>query len=272
MWARKNYEEAAEQIAGMFVSSDGKDTINQLSTKVATLHNLNPEGIRTLVRLANVSAFDKTFTKRAESKSEDRMIEFELGDPEVVINNLYASAKSAAPVEKTAYDRSSDLYGDMPKAPLEKQAAAPVQKKEEGVEYSPEMMKYAFVQAKERIEMTQKQAVCRWADTMDKAAQLARTVIRSSDKQLLFEKDAVAILGEGIVPELTAVRSRVISGNSPLCGGEKVAEVIRKHVAVSPKEHRPIIEMLKEARAARETVENSKRGVAWLEANMKRLG
>jgi hypothetical protein len=270
MWARKNYEEAANQVAEMFISSNGKDSINQLSTKIASLHNLNPEGIRTLVRLANVSAFEKTFAKRAEEKSPDRMIEYEVGDPEVVINNLHKEALENVPEEKTAYDRTQDYYGDIEKQT--EKIAEEIVPEPEKPEYTAAAMKYAFVKSRERVFMASKQLESRWADQMDKAAQLARTGIRFVADQEVFEKNAAATLGETILPELRVLRSMVTPPDSGIIfGGVKVAEVLDKHVAVIPETQRPIISLLKEARETRVEYENCRRSIEWIDKNSSRF-
>jgi hypothetical protein len=116
MWTRAEYDNAATQIGKEFASSNGQMRINDLATKVATENHLNPEGIQTLVRLANVAAFQELFTKRAGS--EDRMIEFEVGDPDLVISNIYAETKQAAVAQQkfasvSSYDRAMDYYGPM---------------------------------------------------------------------------------------------------------------------------------------------------------------
>jgi len=273
MWLRKNYEEAANQVADMFVSSDGKDSINQLSTKIASLHNLNPEGIRTLVRLANVSAFEKTFAKRAETRSPDRMIDFEVGDPEVVINNLHKEALENVPEAKTAYDRSSDYYGDVVSTTsVEKVAEEAATAAPEKVEYTAEAVKYAFVKSRERIFMSSKQLESHWADQMEKAAQTARTAVRFVADQEVFEKNAAATLGEIVVPELRVLRSMTTPPNSGVVfGGMKIAEVINRHVAAPTPEQRSIISLLKEACETRAQYEYCRRSIKWIDENMMRL-
>lgn len=116
MWTRAEFDNAATQIGKDFAASEGQMRINDLATKVATENNLNPEGIQTLVRLANVVAFQELFTKRAGS--EDRMIEFEVGDPDLVISNIYSETKQAAVAQQkfasvSSYDRAMDYYGPM---------------------------------------------------------------------------------------------------------------------------------------------------------------
>ena len=63
MWQRNNYEDAAQKIGKEFAENRGNNTvsINQLATKIARDNNLNPEGIRTMVRLANVAVFEEIF-------------------------------------------------------------------------------------------------------------------------------------------------------------------------------------------------------------------
>jgi hypothetical protein len=111
MWMREDYEKAADQIAKDFAAGNGSVSINQLSTKVATDAGLNPDGIRTLVRLTNTNAFQELFAKHAGQP--DRMFEFETGDPEIIIAGLYNAEKTASTpgVDLTGYDHLQDYYG-----------------------------------------------------------------------------------------------------------------------------------------------------------------
>lgn len=275
MWQRKNFEEAADQIASKFVESAGQESINQLATKVASIHSLNPEGIRTVVRLANVAAFEKMFAKEGEKKAADRMFEFEVGDPEVVINNLHCEAKAAtAPQEKTSYDRSADYYGELYPIPQAEKTASVAESP------APEMPKGTKAEfmavirnAKDKCKETAKEAEYRWINSLEQAARLAVTNVHQVEKLAEFEKNAAAHFGEDILPELTLMRQLSTNKKTagPVFGGEKIAEVLRTQVAVIPREQQPIIGLLKEAIDARKRYETSKRNIAWIDENMAKV-
>jgi hypothetical protein len=199
------------------------------------------------------------------------MIDFEVGDPEVVINNLHKEALDSVPEVKTAYDRSSDYYGDVEK-PAEKIAEAPELIPEEKPEYTVEAVKYAFVKSREKVFMASKQLESHWADQMEKAAQTARTAIRFIADQDVFEKNAASTLGEVVVPELRVLRSMTTPPNSGIVfGGMKVAEVIDRHVAAPTPEQQPIIALLKEAQETRAQYAYCRKSIEWIDENITRL-
>lgn len=57
MWTRKEYENAAEEIAQKHAESKGVVSINKLAEDMSRTASLDSDGIRTMVRLANVSVF-----------------------------------------------------------------------------------------------------------------------------------------------------------------------------------------------------------------------
>lgn len=272
MWQRTNYEDAAQKIGKEFAENRGNGTvsINQLATKIARDNNLNPEGIRTMVRLANVSVFEEIFHKHA---GEDRMFEFEVGDPEVIINTLFQETKTA--MDKVAaapsdYDFGADYYGDMGE-PIQKVAeAAPA---EEPPQYiSPYVVKQRLVLAHEKIAMEKQEHEFEWVEALEKAAKLMTVAAPTIPACVVFEKDALSILGDGAVPELTALRQ--MTGRCtkhPFLGGEKIATVLASHIANPPEETRSIIQMLKIAQDARLQMVTCKQGLEWLAQNLPRV-
>jgi hypothetical protein len=254
MWQRANYEEAAQKIGKDFAENRANNTvsINQLATKVARDNNLHPEGIRTMVRLANVAVFEEIFHKHAGA---DKMFEFEVGDPEVVISTLYQETKSA--MDKVAaapcgYDFGADYYGDL-EAPVQKVAEAPV---EEPASYiSPLQVKQRFVQAQEKIAMEKQEHEFEWIDALEKAAKLFMVAAPSVPACVTFEKDALSILGDSIVPELTVLKEMTGRCKQAFLGGATVDSVVSAHVANPSVETRGIIQMLKTAQEARESLQ-----------------
>ncbi len=280
MWTTTDYDDAAKKLSTDFMSAGGATSINDLATKLASDAHLTPEGIRTMVRLANVAVFEQQFSKRAEAKAPDRMIEFEVGDPEVVINRLYANEKTACvSTLSTAkiHNREMDLYGDIDRpAELEKVAFA-VEGQVVGVEetaYNPAEMKLLFKRAEDKMRDTLYQAKVQWQEATEKVARLVVAKDGRVSNRITFEKDAVAILGENVVPELLQVCSLTKTSKDPLAlfGGEKIAAVTDNHVAVSMKSTDPVVGLLKEAMAAREQYVQSVASMKWLANTKTRIG
>lgn len=272
MWQRNEYESAAQKIGKEFAENRGNNTvsINQLSTKVARDNNLNPESIRTMVRLANVAVFEEIFHKQAGVA--DRMFEFELGDPEVVINTIYQETKSAmdkVAADPGSYDFGADYYGDL-ETPVQKVAEAPA---EEVVPYvSPLAMKQRLIQAHEKLAMERKEHEYEWVDALEKAGKLFTVADLSVPACITFEKDALSTLGSESVFELSVLKE--MTGRCTkhaFLGGDDPAAVVTNHVANPSVGTRSIIQMLKTACAARDQMRVCKQGLKWLDDNTNRV-
>ncbi len=280
MWTREEYENAAQKIGEDFVASCGETSINDLSLKVAQDAGLNPYGIRTMVRLANVAAFEKFFEKGAADKTPDRMIEFGVGDPEVVIAQLHKNAQDAQVQEKTAerYSRVTDYNADFKYAPepLEKTATVIP-----GVELttpadnppSPAEVKLLFKRAEDRMREEHRQAQHYWASSLEKAAKLLISADSRVEARTAFEKNAASLCGEDIIPELRRIHvlTSPDGANINLFGGEKTASVIEKHVASVTAQQKTIIELLKSANVARKDSHLKEAALQWIEENIARV-
>ncbi len=276
MWTRKEFENAAQKIGEEFVAQGGATPINDLAVKVAQEGGLNPEGIRTVVRLANVTAFEQTFEKRSQSGAEDRMIEFSVGDPEVVISQLHSEVKEAqlhSEVE-SKYSQANDYYGDInyKKEPLEKTAAAipGVELQEtEAIHPSSAEISALFKRAEDKMQQEQGMAAHLWESSLKKAASLLVATDSRISARDAFEKNAVSTLGADIYPELNMLHKYTSpkgSVSTPL-SGVKVAEVLRTHIASDLKTQQPILELLKVAREAREELNVKSQGLQWITEN-----
>lgn len=264
MWMREDYEKAADSIAKEFAAGNGTVTINQLSTKVAADAGLNPDGIRTLVRLVNVNAFNELFTKQAGK--EDRMFEFETGDPELVISSLHADAKlassSSEPVSLASHDMFADYFGGFQKTAGEEEnleddeededeecdeeCKAPVINKSE--------VTSLYNRAKEKVKEEKKASEMRWGLALEKAARVTREV---AGRDVYFNKTAfyhdliAASNGTCLddVKGLHAMLSR--DGETDVLGGIKVAEVVDGLAPTLRGQTAEILGYLEEAREAR---------------------
>jgi hypothetical protein len=247
MWTRKDYEKNAAEIASSFVDSKGAQTINKLATDVARDNNLNPDGIRTLVRLANVDAFTGYFAKAA---GDDRIVEFETGDPEIVIQSLHNEAEekiaSASPIGE--YDRYVDYWVDPPKpVEFEEEKVASVEETPEVVP-SKEEVRFLLKRAEDEYDMCVRRTEIEWEDLLQKSAQSSRTLGSTAEGDLL-EKNALAVKGATILPELQMLAR--MTGREYTLTSEKTASILDTHLAVPRATHRPIIEMLEKASAVR---------------------
>ena len=98
-WNESEYVKRANEIASQHVIS--KKSLDELCEKVARDENMNPNEIRTLVRLANVATFQELFKRKDDG---DKMVEFDTGDPEKVINNIVSEAGQEP--------QSANIYND----------------------------------------------------------------------------------------------------------------------------------------------------------------
>lgn len=251
MWTRSDYEEAADKIAKRFVASRGEESLNKLAADIARQGNLNPEGIRTVVRLANVSTFQEMF---GEKTGSDRMIEFDLGDPERVISILKDDVKIASAEEGSApYCRTSDYFSDVYAVPhYEKTASSDKEVEEAPRKISRAHLKLLLKEAQDKLLIEKAQYSYRWAEGLEKAAQSLHVITKgdASFKEK-FAKDAVAQAGEDIVTELQALNHVYKGDVHTVLGGIKVAQVLEYHVADMSKEESKVLDLLNTAKEAR---------------------
>ncbi len=272
MWNQQQYEKVSKDIATEFVCTEGGSTINSQAVKIAAAEGLVPEQIRTMVRLANVETFQQLFAKsEAKKTAEDRMIEFEPGDAEIVINQLKeaASEKCNAPtdsctcddpstcsckIKKASYDRVQDFHGELyPSEPMEKKASAP-EEVEEVPTKNPLELRLLVKEASEQFQMEQYESEFIWKDRLEKAAHAFKLLHGSQvvDKYAHFEEDVISTLEEDSLPELQVFQG-MIGGNinAAVPSVEKVAHIRERRVAVLDESHRQVVTFLKEAQTAR---------------------
>src|ERR1035437_4373512 len=91
-WNEAEYVKRASDVARDFATL--KKPINDLCEKIARDESLNPDEIRTLVRLSNVAAFQQLCKDKAAAGAPDRMVEFDVGNPESVIQRIQSSGES----------------------------------------------------------------------------------------------------------------------------------------------------------------------------------
>jgi len=309
MWTRADFDNAAVEIGRQFAESGGTSRINDLATKVATDNQLNPEGINTLVRLANVAAFQELFTKRAGA--EDRMIEFEVGDPDLVINNIYSNVKQAAvkeqhSVKASSYDRAMDWYGPMTVKTAEDETPADLPseenesaepdtnaeeevvlgKKVDSPTLTPEaplvdkkaMAKFNVKRAQEAIDEESRRLLHEWGSALEKAAQTMRVAFgtpKFNEEKYAHFTSIVSELGVDTIPEVKALN--VLQGGT-YCDSKlsttKLAEAMERNVSQfsSTSEGVQILCFVKQASEARRKRESYYTASKWLADKMTELG
>ena len=270
-WDENEYVRRADEIADLYVTS--KRPLDELATKVAKDETLNPDEIRTLVRLANVATFKKLFKDKGEKGGPDRMVEFPTGDPENVIHNLVQEAQTPPMSANINNDKLASEIPDMMREKRQGFKFAPMEKTAADGEFVPaaekvpkaDMVVLALRKLAENFEVEAIVAGNRWED---KLAQLANTFRRPAGYGPAldaFEKDAYAEYGTDVQPELSQLHHvlRTPYVKLPL---EKVAELQERHVSDST----PELCLLKEARTARAEYHKFRGGLTWIERNMPR--
>jgi uncharacterized protein YqfB (UPF0267 family) len=253
-----------------------KTSLNDLSEKMARDENLQPDEIRTLVRLANVATFQELFKGRDASNGGDKMIEFEAGDPEAVIHRIVESANQAPQSANITNDKLASAW-DAPDLMRETRFGhafdAPVQEKTATVvEDSPRPMRHdlavlALRKLAEEFQVEQYSAGQRWEAQLNKLAAEFRKAPGYGPVFLDFEKDAYADHGMAALPEITGLRDTLkLASVNP--DPVKVAALQERHVT----DETPSLRMLKEAMAIRDDYEKFTAGLNWINQHMKGLG
>lgn len=276
MLTKTDFEKAAEKIADKFVEAKGEETINQLSKKVASDNNLNPEQIRTMVRLANVSVFGKLFQTKT---GEDKDIKFETGDPEIVIDALYDDAKTlkvgSAHSDYRRMSRTMDYYGDLyPVKRAEKTAADKNEDETKPIKlgYTKQEMVMQLKRATDRFEMRKKQAEQRWKMDMETAASMFKKVAGLQTVAYFpkFEKNALAANIE-LTPEVQALRSAVLGDKVASYSQTELEEITNRHVADLRGDDKEMFGYLKQAAAARKDYLECQACLATIKENIAQL-
>lgn len=270
MLFKSDFEKAADKIAEQFVAAGESANINQLAKKVAADNNLNPDQIRTMVRLANVSVFGKLFSTKTGS---DKDIKFETGDAEVVINSLYDDAKGIK-VGSTIpdYERTLDYYLDLNPVEQVKLAAATPEPVSEIPPCSKPELVMQLKRASDKFRMEGKQAEQRWRMHIDTATAMYKNTygMKTAECFPTFEKNALAT-DTDVALEVQTLRSTVlrekVAGYSP----DELTAIQEKHLAYLDKDARAIFGYIKTASEARQHYEHCQKCVAEVEKGLKAL-
>lgn len=221
-WENSDFDREASAIARAFWAGHEQNgaPLSEIATKTARDNALNPEQIRRLCRQANTKAFEQ---KHAALKgAADRTPNFELADPETVIASLQSSVRAANTKEAAAeYPDLSDEYRPALRAtdPAREKVAAFTSAIDAHLspQKSPLVALRRAEKTAESLRMERHALNFAWDEALSKIAAQTKYLHWDHDA---FEKNAVALHGADILPELNAVRQRC--GMVPL--GEGVAD------------------------------------------------
>lgn len=199
-WDSKRFDDHATKVAHTFAA--GSTSLVELTAKLAKEHSLNEEQIRRLGRAVNVKVFEQKFAS-LKGKA-DRIVEFDPVDPEEVIQNLF---KSAAPAhEKQAAAAYPDLADEL--NPRQEKVAS-VNVKQALTDALPkgpstESLIGHWRKVAEDLRVKVASAEIRWDGAMEQLLNHAKRLNWHRDE---FEKNALALHGGDVLPEINAMRA-----------------------------------------------------------------
>lgn len=207
-WTKADFTAEAKKLAEAFVAGEAQNgaSITDLLVKSAQANQLNPEQITRLTRLTNTLAFNAKFA--AKSVDPDRHVEFPLGKEADVIQRL-GPAQGAC---KIAQERYPDLPDEFAASRGEVAPPAPVLTVEKvahelrealGPE-NPSKLYEHWTKVASELESKLASHSARWETEMLRLAEFAKSSGVDADD---FEKDAVALHGDHVLPELGQLRT-----------------------------------------------------------------
>jgi len=275
-WNEAEFVERAGRIARDHAVT--KKTLNDLSEKVARDENLQPDEIRTLVRLANVATFQELFKSRDAANGGDKMIEFESGDPEAVIHRIVDSAQSDPQTANIHNDKlaswelpdqmSAKRRGFELEAPGREKTASELDQESAPRPMRRDLAVLALRKLASEFEMERLSAGTLWESTLSKLAAEFRKAPGYGPAYASFEKDAFAEHGLDCWPEIVCLRETARLPTIPKPSSEKVASLQGHHVTEDTAELR----LLKQALDARADYDKFVASLAWIKQNMPAMG
>lgn len=259
-WTEADYTRRAAEVAREFTTS--RRPLNDLCEKVARDEALNPEEIRTLVRLSNVAAFQGLFKDKASQGHPDRMVEFDVGDPEAVIQRIQASVASPPQPASIHNDKLAfEVPDQMREIRLGRAFDSSKKLAAEDAPERPVRKDLAVLAARKFAAEFDVERLCagqRWEVQMEKLASAFRKAPGYGPSFTAFVKDAFSEFGERCRPELQELARELRQGALPL--SEKVAQLAGAHLTGESLE----LQLLGEALDARDAYLKFERGAVWL--------
>lgn len=267
-WNENEFIKHAQSIAQQHLVS--KKSLNELSEKFANENSLNPEEIRTLVRLANVATFQELFKNKSDG---DKMVEFETGDPEAVIRRMVAASHEAPQTANVGNDKLAselpDLMKDkrrgftLPDAPEVKTAS-----EVDAVKPArPDVVAMNLRKLASEFSIEKLSAGARWEEKLGSLVTTFKRAPGYGPAFNSFEKEAWASFGSDVAPEMAFLYEELrLPNQTP--SSEKVAHLVERMVVSDTKE----LGLLKEAVEARKTFQKMTGALAWIDKNMPAIG
>ena len=268
-WSEDDYVKRAAEVAAHSVVS--KKSVTDACEKVAKEEALNPEEIRTLVRLSNVAMFQALFKQKDAEGQPDRNVEFEVGDPEVVIQRLHQAAAEGPQTASIMNDKLSHEIPDLMAAKrrgFELDNSRP--KVATDLEVTPgriDMVVLNMRKLADEFESRRMSAGYRWEE---KLAELNRVFNKAPGYGPSFPdfcRDALSEHGEKVAVELDCMRRDLKLKTLPVDEAER-AKLAEFHVA----EDSPALTLLKEAYDARMEYQACEEAAGWVAKNTPVIG
>lgn len=268
-WSEDDYVKHAAVIAQQ--SAVSKKSLNDICEKFAQDNSLNPEEIRTVVRLSNVAMFQHQFKEKDMQKHADRHVEFDVGDPEIVIMRLHQAA-AAGP--QTANTENDKLAGEVPDMMAAKRRGFELDngtvKVASDHEIKPartDMVVLTMRKLGAEFESRRLQASFRWEQKIAALYDTFRKAPGYGPDFGAFEKDAYAEFGDNASLELESLRKDLRLGESRIPADERAK--LADHHVTEPSVH---IGLLKEALDARADYVSCEEASVWVKDHMPPLG
>jgi hypothetical protein len=235
MWTAEDYSRHAQSITQAYCAAAGMGgaTLESLVEKTARDSGLVPEQIRRLSRMVNTETFNAKYA--ALKGSNDRKVQFDPVDAEKIINTMQTPAVQT---QKTA---SANAYPDLPDPRairFEKKASAPPVRT-----IDPEVRLRHLLKLAADIPLEMTGLDIRWQSAIKHVASL---IDHDGFDKVSMEKNALAVLGLDVLPELNAIRDSL---KLPMLdmSREKFASIEDRLIGSET----PITEKLREARTIR---------------------
>ena len=215
---RCDYEELAREAVTGFL--DSKVPLEQGIVKIAKREELNPEQIKRVVEMANTRTFLDLFKKTA---GDDRMVEFEIADPDKTLEAFYEGPVEVEPVmgaasESKAHDRNPDSFFDdvadensasEPDPPNQDDGATKVASWKPRV--AAKNLEYTAVRTARILDSLRDKVAgaCYACDEYASSIANEHRGIYSREKLAQWEQDSLAAFGADAVHCINAVRQRL---------------------------------------------------------------
>jgi hypothetical protein len=261
-WNENEYVQRANDIAREFVTL--KKPLNDLCEKVARDEAMNPDEIRTLVRLSNVAAFQQLF----KEKEGDKMVEFDVGNPESVISRIQSSAEAPPQTANIHNDKLAfEIPDQMKEIRLGRKFDERVKVAHEDVKERAPRKDTAIIAARKlanEMDIEKRVLANKWEYLTNKLAREFKKAAGYGPSFTDFAAAALAEHGEDARPELELIVKEARLKGVVLPEGEKVAFLQERLVTEDSKE----LDLLKQALETRHAYVKMKNGEKWLQENL----